>query len=92
MSRENEYGDDFIVISDEDGNEYELEHLDTIEFEGRIYMAFLPVSENEEDEYEMILFRAVEEDGEELLEIIEDEEEAERVYARFMEQLFDDEE
>ena len=51
MSRENEYGDDFIVISDEDGNEYELEHLDTIEFEGQVYMAFLPVSENEEDEY-----------------------------------------
>ncbi len=92
MSRENEYGDDFIVISDEDGNEYELEHLDTIEFEGRVYMAFLPVSENEEDEYEMILFRVAEEDGEELLEIIDDEEEAERVYARFMEQLFDDEE
>ena len=40
----------------------------------------------------MILFRIVEEDGEELLEVIDDEDEMERVYAKFMERLFDDDE
>ena len=82
------YGDDFITITGDDGVSYELEHLDTIEYEGRLYMAFLPVSENEDEVYEMILFRVVEEDGEELLETIDDDNEAELVYAKFMEQLF----
>ncbi len=86
------YGDDYIIISDEDGNEYELEHLDSIEFEGKLYRAFLPVSENEDEVYEMILFRIVEEDGEEILERIDDENEAERVYQKFMEQLFSEDE
>ena len=66
--------------------------LDSLEFEGREYRAFLPVSEDDEEPYEMILFRVVEEDGEELLEVIDDEDEMERVYASFMERLFDDDE
>lgn len=38
------FGPDFITITDEDGNEFELEHLDTIEYNGQTYMAFsLPV-------------------------------------------------
>ncbi len=89
---ETEYGDDFIVITDEDGQEYELEQLDSIEFEGQEYRAFLPVSEDEEEPYEMILFRVVEENGEELLETIEDDDLMERLYAKFMEQLFADDE
>jgi hypothetical protein len=51
-----------------------------------------PVSENEDEVYEMILFRIVEEDGEEILERIDDENEAERVYEKFMEQLFSEDE
>ena len=90
-SREDEYGDDYVVITDEDGQEYELELLDTIPFEGKEYRAFLPVSDDDEP-YEMILFRVVEEDGEELLEVIDDDDEAERVYAAFMERLFDEDE
>ncbi len=92
MDKENGYGDDYVVITDEDGVEYELELLDTMEFEGREYRAFLPVSEDEEEPYDMILFREVEENGEELLEIIEDEAETQRVYEFFMERLFEDEE
>ena len=45
-----EYGANFITVTDEEGNEFELEHLDTIEFNGTTYMAFFPaVSEDEED-------------------------------------------
>ena len=37
-----EYGPDFISVTDDDGNEFELEHLGTLEQEGRQYMAFVP--------------------------------------------------
>ncbi len=37
-----EYGPDFITVTDEDGNEFELEHLDTLEYNGETYMAFPP--------------------------------------------------
>lgn len=88
-----EYGSDFIVITDEEGNEYELEHLDTIEDNDDIYMAFLPVVADEESEEanKMIILKVVEENGEEMFESIEDESELERIYEIFMEQLFDDE-
>ena len=45
-----DYGANFITLTDEDGNEYELEHLDTIEFNGHVYMAFFPVVETEDGE------------------------------------------
>ena len=41
------FGPDFITITDEDGNEFELEHLDTIEYNGQTYMAFFPAVEDE---------------------------------------------
>ena len=34
-----EYGGNFVSLTDEDGNEVELEHLETIEGEGGGYMA-----------------------------------------------------
>ena len=90
---ENEYGDDYVVITDDDGNEYELECLseEDILYNGSSYRAFLPVSENEEETYEMVLFRVVEENGEEFLETIDDEDEMEAVYHLFMDRLFEDE-
>ena len=39
-----EYGANFITVTDDDGNEFELEHLDTIEYNGQTYLAFLPPS------------------------------------------------
>ena len=38
------FGPDFITVTDEDGNEFELEHLDTLEHEGETYMAFSPAA------------------------------------------------
>jgi uncharacterized protein YrzB (UPF0473 family) len=88
-----EYGNDFITITDEEGNEYELEHLDTIEIDDSVYMAFLPAESQEEGEEptEMIILKVVEENGEELFATIDDEDELEHVYEQFMEQLFGDE-
>ena len=43
-----EYGNDFVTLIDEDGNEVEFEHIDTVEYNGYIYafmnMFFLPYS------------------------------------------------
>ena len=94
MDEQKNYGDDFITITDEEGNSYELEKLseEDIEYQGQVYRAFLPVGENEDEIYEMILFRIVEEDGEEVLETIDDEDEMEAVYEIFMDRLFEEDE
>ena len=36
------FGSDFITIVDEDGTEYELEVLSTLEYNGETYMAVIP--------------------------------------------------
>ena len=87
-----DYGADFITLTDEDGNEFELEHLGTLEREGQVYMAFVPADMDEDDEdFGMILLRVITVDGEELLADIDDEEELNSVYEQFMEELFSDE-
>ena len=91
-----EYGANFITVTDEDGNEIELEHLDTIEFNGETYMAFFPaVSEDDdevnEEELGLILLKTIQENGEELLSTLDSDEEADAVYNEFMKELFADE-
>ena len=39
-----QYGSDFITIVDEDGTEYELEVLSTLEYNGSSYMAVIPAA------------------------------------------------
>ena len=45
------YGSDFITISDEDGQEFELEVLTELEYNGFTYLAVIPAG-LEEDEAE----------------------------------------
>lgn len=92
-----EYGANFITVTDEDGNEFELEHLDTIEFNGNTYLAFFPAvsedaEEDEEEEMGLILMKVIVENGEEILSTLDSEEETEAVYTEFMKTLFEDEE
>lgn len=90
-----EFGPDFITVTDEDGNEFELEHVETIEYNGQVYMAFFPADtgeEKEEEEEGLIILKVVEIDGEEQLSSLDSEEELEEVYDRFMEALFQEEE
>ena len=85
-----EFGPDFITVTDEDGNEFELEHLDTLEYNGQTYMAFFPAVEGKEDGSveDVDLDEA---DGEEQLSTLDSEEELELVYQQFMESLFAEE-
>lgn len=88
-----EYGSDFITITDEDGKEYELEVLSTLEYNGETYLAVVPAGESQEElELEVSILKSVEEDGEPLLCGIEDEEELEAVYSLMMDSLYEEEE
>ena len=87
-----DYSGNIISISDEEGNKYQLEHLDTFEFEGRIYMAFFPADLDIDDPgYGLLFMRVEEENGEDFLANLEDEEE-ERVYDFYMESIYEDDE
>lgn len=92
-----DYGAEFITLTDDEGNEFELEYLDTVEYKGKIYMAFFPTVEEGQDEdsedFGLIILRSVPGVGEEddSLETVDDEKELNAVYDLFMESLFDDE-
>lgn len=85
-----EYGSDYLTIVDEDGKEYELEVLSTLEYNGNSYMAVVP-ADSGDDELAVSILRSTEEDGEPLLCAIEDEEELQTVYRLIMESLYDEE-
>ena len=88
-----EYGSDYISIVDEDGVEYELEVLSTIEYEGLEYMAVTPADADEEaEELEISVLKSVEENGEQILVAVEDMDELERVYELLIDALYEDDE
>ena len=88
-----EFGSDFITIIDDDGAEFELEVLDTMDYNNQTFVAFLPADMDENDpDYGIIILRSVlDENGEELFESIADEDELQDVYEHFSRILFDDE-
>ncbi len=88
---EQNYGDDFITITDEDGIEYELEVLTTLEYRGSMYLALIPAAEDDgAEDVEVSILKSVCEDGEDILCTIEDEKELEAVYELMMDQLYDE--
>ena len=81
-----EYGNDFVTLIDEDGNEVEFEHIDTVEYEGVIYLAFIPAELSVEEDAEVVIMQVVtDENGEELLEGVEDDDIADAVFNIVME-------
>lgn len=88
-----QYGSDFITIVDEDGVEYELEVLTTLEWNGSSYMAVIPAGEDKNEfELEVSVLKSVEEEGESILTAIEDEAELQAVYDLIMDSLYEEEE
>lgn len=90
-----DFGPNFITLTDEDGNEIELEYVDAIEVDGQTYMAFFPTVEDEADEakaedFALVILKSIVENGEELLSTLDSDEELDKVYDLFMEQLMDD--
>ena len=82
-----EFGPNFITVTDEDGNDIELELLDVLEHKGHTYLAFLPAV-LEEDEYSdedgLVILKSIRENGEELLSTLDSEEELTEVYDLFI--------
>lgn len=89
-----EYGSDYITMVDDNGEEFTLEVIETIDYNGKTYTSFLPADIGEDNpEYGLVLLcNSVDENGEEVFDTIDDEEELEEVYNQFMRILFDDEE
>ena len=88
-----DFGSDFMTIVDEDGTEYELEILTTMEYNGFTYLAVVPADDSEDTgiKYEVSILKSVEEDGESILCVIEDEEELQAVYDLIMDSLYEEE-
>lgn len=90
--------DDIVVLVDEDGEEVEFEHIDTIEMNGNEYVILVPLAEEEDDEVEeeeIVILRVEHgEDGEDAFVTIEDDDELEEVFDEFqarLEEEFEDE-
>lgn len=101
---EEKFGPDFITVTDEEGNDFELELVDTLEYQGITYYAMFPAVEEDEatgepkdvdaddEEYGLVIMKVIEENGEELLSTLDSDEELDQVYEQFMERFFQDEE
>ena len=93
-----EFGPNFVTLTDDEGNDIELEYVDALEHNGTTYMAFFPVVEEDsedkenEEEYGLVILKSQMENGEEFLVTIDDEEEIDKVYDLFMEQILSDDE
>ena len=93
-----EFGPNFVTLTDDEGNDIELEYVDALEHNGTTYMAFFPVVEEDsedeenEEEYGLVILKSQMENGEEFHVTIDDEEEIDKVYDLFMEQILSDEE
>ena len=88
------YGSDYISIVDEDGKEYELEVLCTLEYNGASYLAVIPADDASDPSAtpEVIIVKSIEEDGESILCTIDDEEELQAVNDLLMDALFQESE
>lgn len=90
MEKEEGY---FVDLTDEEGNNFKLEIVGEVEYENELYRVFLPTDMDEDDpDYGFIILKSVMDGDEELLDSVDDEELLEKVYAVYMEEVFDDEE
>lgn len=78
--------DDLVVLVDENGDEVEFEHLDTIDFNGNEYVVLLPVDQGDkEKDMEEVVILKIDQgpNGEDSFVTIEDDEELESVFEEF---------
>ena len=88
-----QYGSDFFTIVDDEGNEYELEVLSELEYNGCTYLAVIPAADSlDQMELEISILKSTEEDGESILSAIEDEAELEAIHELIMESLYEEDE
>ncbi len=89
-----EYGPDYVTLIDDDGVEYELEVLGTVEVDGNDYIALCDADVPDDTEaLEISIMRVIRNEDDTVdFETIDDDDEIERAYAAFLDEIEDDEE
>lgn len=84
--------DDVVVLIDENGEEAEFEHIDTIEMNGNEYVVLIPLLKEEiEDEEEVVILKVEHgEDGEDSFVSIDDDDELDAVFEEFKSRMEDE--
>ena len=86
----------FITLTDEDGQEFELEFLSDLEYQGVAYKIFQTTESEDEEEGEdeggLVIMKVIVENGEVLLSTPDSDEEEELIYNLFMERIFEESE
>jgi len=86
---------DLITLVDEEGNEVEFEHIDSVEVDGEAYIALSPVYTDPavalSADGELLILRIDEDEqsGEEILSVIDDDDEYDEVAQIFEDRLKD---
>ncbi len=86
--QENPY---LIELTDEDGETVTFEHLDTVQYQGKDYVVFIPYNDEEEEVDEVVIFQILDQE-EDCLEQVEDPAVLSAVYDLFRarnKELFD---
>lgn len=82
--------DDIVVLVDEDGEEVEFEHIDTIEMNYNEYVVLAPldrIDPDQEDEEVVILKVEHSEDGDDSFITIDDDDELDEVFDEFQSRM-----
>lgn len=89
----NDYGNDIITLTDEDGRELQFEHFGSVEVDGTVYVGLIEIFDDPQKQLEsdgtLFILKTVEDDaGEEILVTIDDDE-LEKV-SKVFEETYDD--
>jgi len=88
-----EHNENIAIFTDDDGNDVELEHLDTIKMNEKVYIVCVPVLDEDVEVEEIIILEAMkDENGGDCFLQIEDDDVLDEVCAEFKERnsdLFD---
>ncbi|MDL2288814.1 DUF1292 domain-containing protein [Oscillospiraceae bacterium OttesenSCG-928-F05] len=83
-----DFGADLIVLEDDEGNEFEVEVNDTLDYKGESYISF--ITEDDDGEEALAILKIEEEGDEEIFVTVDDEETLDAVYALFVSRMEDD--
>ena len=89
-----DYGPDYLTLIDEDGMEYEVEVLGTVEVDGKDYIALCDADAPDDAEaLEITIMQAVRNEDDTVdFVAVEDDDEIARAYAAFLDEIEDDDE
>lgn len=78
---------EIITLTDEEGNEIDFEIIASLEIDGNIYYALMPVADNDNGDC-VLLKLEKDENGEDILSTIDDDDEYEKVADAFDDEVF----